>query len=129
MALNYAFKIEDGMFIYNCITYSSFIEIMDKDIEKIYEILNRLNSIHEQALTTGRLNIVYGDFTIIFNFEGSVRIKNISNWLNIKEEIPIIKRALRKYIKNYDKESVKGIIVKIKSLKKGSSNRIKEELK
>ena len=53
----------------------------------------------------------------------------MSNWLSIKEEVPIIKRELSKYIKEYDKDNVKDIIIKIKSLKKGSSNRIKEELK
>ena len=74
-------------------------------------------------------NIDCGCFTIIFDYDGNVRIKDISNWLSIKEEVPIVKKELSKYIKNYDKESVKDIIVKIKSLKKGSSNRIKEELK
>ena len=129
MALNYAFKIEDGMFIYNCITYSSFIEIMDKDIEKIYEILNKLNTIDEQALTIDEHNIDYSGFTIVFNFNGSISIKNVSNWLGIKEEVPIIKRELSKYIKKHNMVSIKYIIVKIKSLKRGSSNRIKEDLK
>ena len=72
---------------------------------------------------------IYNDFVTTFDFKGYVKIENTSNWLSIKEEIPIIKKELSKYIKNYDKESVKGIIVKIKSLKKGSSNRTKEELK
>ena len=129
MVLNYNFKIKDGMFAYNCITFSSFIKIMDKDIKKIYEILNELNTIYEQALTYGVHNIDYGGFTIVFNFNGSITIKNISNWLSIKEEVPIIKRELSKYIKKRNIESVKDIIVEIKSLKKGSSNRIKEELK
>ena len=129
MVLNYDFNIKDGMFKYDCITHSSYIEIRAKDIKKIYEILNRLDSIYKQSLTTGVQNIGYGCFTIIFNFEGDVRIKDISNWLDIKEEVPIIKKELSKYIKNYNTESVKDIIVKIKSLKKGSSNIIKEDLK
>ena len=129
MALNYDFNIKDGMFKYDCITHSSYIEIRAKDIKKIYEILNRLDSIYKQSLTTGVHNIDCGCFTIIFDFDGNVRIKEISNWLSIRQEVPIIKKELSKYIKNYDKESVKDIIVKIKSLKKGSSNRIKEDLK
>ena len=127
MVLNYDFNIKDGVFKYDCITYSSYIEIRAKDIKKIYEILNRLDSIYKQSLTTGVQNIDCGCFTIIFDFEGNVRIKNISNWLNIRQEVPIIKKELSKYIENYDKESVKDIIVKIKSLKKGSSNIIKED--
>ena len=127
MVLNYDFNIKDGVFKYDCITHSSYIEIRAKDIKKIYEILNRLDSIYKQSLTTGVQNIDYGCFTIIFDFEGNVRIKDISNWLNIEKEVPIIKKELSKYIKNYDKESVKDIIVKIKSLKKGSSNIIKED--
>ena len=127
MVLNYDFNIKDGVFKYDCITYSSYIEIRAKDIKKIYEILNRLDSIYKQSLTTGVQNIDCGCFTIIFDFEGNVRIKNISNWLNIRQEVPIIKKELSKYIKNCDKEPVKDIIVKIKSLKKGSSNIIKED--
>ena len=119
MVLNYDFNIKDGMFKYDCITHSSYIKIRAKDIKKIYEILNRLDSIYKQSLTTGVQNIDYGCFTIVFDFDGNVRIKDISNWLNIKEEVPIIKKELSKYIKNYDKESVKGILVQITSLKKG----------
>ena len=91
--------------------------------------MNRLDSIYKQYLTTGMHNIDYGCFTIVFDFDGAVRIKNISNWLSIKEEVPIIKGELRKYIKEYDKDNVKDIIIKIKSLNKGSSNIIKEDLK
>ena len=129
MVLNYDFNIKDGMFKYDCITHSSYIEIRAKDIKKIYEILNRLDSIYKQSLTTGVRNICCGCFTIIFDFEGDVKIQNISNWFSIKQEVPIIKKELSKYIKNYNTESVKDIIVKIKSLKKGSSNIIKEDLK
>ena len=129
MVLNYDFNIKDGMFKYNCIECGSYIKIKAKDIKKIYEILNRLDSIYKQSLTTGVHNIDCGCFTIIFDFDGNVRIRDISNWLSIKQEVPIIKKELRKYIKIYDKEPVKDIMVKIKSLKKGSSNRIKEELK
>ena len=129
MVLNYDFNIKNGMFKYDCITNSSYIEIRAKDMKKIYEILNRLDSIYKQSLTTGVQNIDYDCFTIIFDFYGNVRIKDISNWLSIKREVPIIKKELSKYIKNYDKESIKSIIVKIKSLNKGSSNIIKEDLK
>ena len=129
MVLNYDFNIKDGMFKYDCITHSSYFYIRTKDIKKIYEILNRLDSIYKQSLTTGMHNIDYGCFTIVFDFDGNVKIKNISNWLNVRQEIPIIKKELSKYIKNYDIESVKDIIVKIKSLKKGSGNIIKEDLK
>ena len=66
---------------------------------------------------------------MIFDFNGCVKIKNISNWLSIKGEVPIIKGELSKYIKKYDKDNVKDIIIKIKSLNKGSSNIIKEDLK
>ena len=129
MVLNYDFNIKDGVFKYNCITHGSYIKIRVKDIKKIYEILNRLKSINEQALTTGVHDIAYGDFTIIFDFDGCVTIKNISNWLSIRQEVPIIKKELSKYIEICNTGSVKDIIIKIKSLKKGSSNRIKEELK
>ena len=129
MVLNYKVCSKDGVFKYDCITHSSYIDIRAKDIKKIYEILNRLDSDYKQFRTTGVQNIDYGCFTIVFDFDGCVKIKDISNWLDIKQEVPIIKKELSKYIKNYYKESVKGIIVKIKSLKKGSSNRIKEELK
>ena len=129
MTLNYKVYLKDGVFKYDCITHSSYIDIRAKDMKKIYEILNRLDSIYKQFLTTGVKNIDYGCFTIVLDSDGCVKIKGISNWLNIRQEVPIIKKELSEYIKNYDKESVKGIIVKIKSLKKGSSNRIKEELK
>ena len=119
MTLNYDFNIKDGMFKYDCITCSSYIEIRVKDIKKIYEMLSRLDSIYKQSLTTGVQNICYDCFTIVFDFEGNVRIKNISNWLSIEAEVPIIKRELSKYIKEYDKENIKDIIIKIKSLKKG----------
>ena len=129
MLLNYDFNIKDGMFKYDCITYNSYLEISIKDIKKIYEILNRLDSIYKQSLTTGVQNIDYGCFTIVFDFDGNVKIKGISNWLRIKGEVPIIKGELSKYIKKYDKDNVKDIIIKIKSLNKGSSNIIKEDLK
>ena len=98
MVLNYDFNIKDGVFKYNCITHGSYIKIRVKDIKKIYEILNRLKSINEQALTTGVHDIAYGDFTIIFDFDGCVTIKNISNWLSIRQVVPIIKKELSKYI-------------------------------
>ena len=100
MVLNYDFNIKDGVFKYDCITHSSYIEIRAKDIKKIYEILNRLDSIYKQSLTAGVHNIDCGCFTIIFDYDGNVRIKDISNWLSIKEEVPIVKKELSKYIKN-----------------------------
>ena len=129
MVLNYNFNIKDGMFKYNCITYSSYIEICAKDIKKIYNILNRLDILQKRAKKAGTSNFVYNDSVIMFDFSGCIRIKNISNWLSIETEVPIIKKELSKYIKEYDKENIKDIIVKIKSLKKGSSNKIKEDLK
>ena len=122
MVLNYEFNIEDGMFKYSCITHSSYIEIRAKDIKKIYNILNRLDILQKRAKKAGTRVFVYDDFAIIFDFSGYIKIENISNWLSIETEVPIIKKELSKYIKNYDKESVKDIIIKIKSLKKGSSN-------
>ena len=129
MALNYKFNIKDGMFKYNCIYYHSYIEIKAKDIKKIYCILNKLDAIRKLAEKDGKKTFDYNGFRIVFHSNGCVSINTISNWLSIKEEVPIIKKELSKYIKIYDKESVKGIIVKIKSLKKGSSNKTKEELK
>ena len=128
MALNYKFDIKDGMFKYNCIEYHSYIEIEAKDIKKIYCILNKLDVIRKLAKKDGKKTFDYNGFRIIFNFNGCVAIYAISNWLSIKEEVPIIKRELSKYIKD-DKDNVKDIIIKIKSLKKGSSNIIKEDLK
>ena len=129
MVLDYEFYLKNGIFKYNCFAHGSYIEIRAKDIKKIYEILSRLDSIYKQSLTTGVQNIDYGCFTIVFDFDGNVKIKGISNWLRIKGEVPIIKGELSKYIKKYDKDNVKDIIIKIKSLNKGSSNIIKEDLK
>ena len=129
MVLNYDFNIKDGMFKYDCITHSSYIEIRAKDIKKIYDILNRLDILQKRAKKAGTSVCVYDDFAIIFDFSGYIEIENISNWLSIETEVPIIKKELSKYIKNYDKESVKDTMVKIKSLNKGSSNITKEELK
>ena len=119
MALNYDFNIKDGMFKYDCITHNSYIRIRAKDIKKLYNILNRLDALEKRAEKDGTSNCICNGFEIIFNFYGSVIIKNISNWLSIKEEVPIIKGKLSKYIKEYDKDNVKDIIIKIKSLKKG----------
>lgn len=129
MVLNYDFNIKDGMFEYYCITHNSNIEIRYKDIKKIYDVLNQLDALEKQAAKDGISNCICNGFEMIFDFSGRVKIKNISNWLYIRQEVPIIKKELSKYIKNYDKEPVKDIIVKIKSLKKGSSNIKKEELK
>ena len=129
MALNYKFNIKDGMFKYNSIEYHSYIEIKVKDIKKIYCILNKLDVIRKLAEKDGKKTFDYNGFRIIFDFNEYVAINTISNLLSIKVEVPIIKGELSKYIKKYDKEPVKDIIVKIKSLKNGSGNRIKEELK
>ena len=122
MVLNYDFNIKDGMFKYDCITHSSYIEIRCKDIKKIYDILNQLDILQERAKKAGIKSFVHNCFEMIFDFNECVKIKNISNWLSIRHEVPIIKKELSKYIKKYNIESVKDIIVKIKSLKKGSSN-------
>lgn len=129
MELNYNFNIKNGMFKYDCVYYSSYIKIKNKDTKKIYDILNRLDDIEKRAAKNGTRRYVCNGFVIIFDFDECFAIENLSNWLLIKEEVPIIKRELRKYIGKYNVKSVKDIIVKIKSLKKGSSNRIKEELK
>ena len=129
MVLNYEAYLKDGVFKYDCIAYGSYLEIGAKDIKKIYDILNRLDILQERAKKAGTRVFVYYDLAIIFDFSGYIKIKNISNWLSIETEVPIIKKELRKYIKNYNTESVKDIMVKIKSLKKGSSNIIKEDLK
>lgn len=129
MELSYYFNIEDGIFKYNCINHSSYIEIKAKDIKKIYCILNKLDVIRKLAEKDGKKTVDYNGFRIIFDSNRYVSINTISNWLSIKEEVPIIKGGLSKYIKEYDKENIKDIIIKIKSLKKGNSNIIKEDLK
>ena len=129
MALNYDFNIEDGMFKYDCITHNSYIRIRAKDIKKLYDILNRLDVLEKRAEKDGTRNCICNGFEITFNFNGCIKIKNISNWLSIRQEVPIIKGELSKYIKEHDKESIKDIIIKIKSLNKGSNNIIKEDLK
>lgn len=119
MMLNYDFNIKDGAFKYNCILHSSYIEIMTKDAKKIYDILNQLDVLEKQAAKDVTSSCICNGFEIIFDFGRCVKIKNISNWLDIKQEVTIIKKELRKYIKDYNTESVKNIIIKIKSLKKG----------
>ena len=129
MELKYKFNIKDGIFKYNCIEYDSYIEIKAKDIKKIYCILNKLDVIRKLAEKNREKTVDYNGFRIIFDFNGYAAINTISNWLSIKGEVPIIKGKLSKYIKEYDKDNVKDIIIKIKSLNKGSSNIIKEDLK
>ena len=129
MVLSYDFNIKDGMFKYNCIEHRSYIEIKAKDIKKIYCILSKLDIIRKLAEKDGKKTVDYNGFRIIFDFNRYVAINTISNWLSIKGEVPIIKRELSKYIKKCDKDNVKDIIIKIKSLNKGSSNIIKEDLK
>ena len=117
--LNYKIDFKDGMFKYNCVAYSSYLRIIDKYMKKIYNTLNKIDVIQEQAAKDGTKRIVYNGFEIIFDFNGYVSINAVSNWLSIKEEVPIIKRELSKYVKKYDTENIKDIIIKIKSLKKG----------
>ena len=119
MALSYEISIEDGMFKYDCINLSSCIKIRAEDIKKIYDILNRLDDIEKRAQKDGKTRYICNGFEMIFDFNGYVAINTVSNWLSISQEVPIIKRELRKYVKKYNIESVKDIIVKIKSLKKG----------
>ena len=129
MVLNYKVCFKDGIFKYDCSQHSSYIDISAKDIIKIYDILNRLDNIQKRAKKMEQKKIICKDFVIIFDFTGCFRIERASNWLTIDTEAPIIKKELSKYVKEYNKESIKNIIVKIKSLKKGSGNKIKEELK
>ena len=138
MTLTYKIDFKDGMFKYDCIPYSSYLKIRAEDMEKIYSILNKIDVLKKQYGKDGATRIDYNGFAIIFDYNGfaiifdcngSFAIQTTSNWLNIKEEVPIIKRELIKYIEKYDIEHIKDIIIKIKSLKKGSSNRIKEDLK
>ena len=129
MTLTYKIDFKDGMFKYDCIPYSSYLKIRAEDMEKIYSILNKIDVLKKQYGKDGATRIDYNGFAIIFDCNGSFAIQTTSNWLNIKEEVPIIKRELIKYIEKYDIEHIKDIIIKIKSLKKGSSNRIKEDLK
>ena len=129
MVLSYKVVLEDGIFKYKCSLHNSYLKIRMKDIKKIYNILKQLDIIYKLVKKTEGNNIVYGGFKIIFENYRCIRIEKVSNWLMIEDEVPIIKRELRKYIKEHDTKHIKDIIVKIKSLKKGSSNRIKEELK
>ena len=129
MVLNYKVYFENNVFKYCCVTHSSYLTISYKNIKKIYYILNKLDVLRKQAEKDGKKTLDYNGFRIIFDLRGYVAINNVSNWLNIEKEVPIIKRELSKYIKEYDKENIKDIIIKIKSLKKGSSNIIKEDLK
>ena len=129
MVLNYKIDFENGVFKYNCILYSSYLRIRDKDMGKIHGILNKIDVFREQHEKDRTKRFTYNGFEIILDSSGYFTIQNTSNWLDIKEEVPIIKRELIKYIKKYDTESVKDIIIKIKSLKGGSSNKIKEDLK
>lgn len=119
MVLNYKVCFKNNVFKYDCVTLSSYIEIRAKDIKKIYDILNLLDTLEKRAAKDGTSTCICNGFEIIFDFNRCVKIKNISNWLTTREEVPIIKRELSKYIKDYNTESVKNIIIKIKSLKKG----------
>ena len=89
MVLNYKVYFENNVFKYNCITYNSYLEIGYKDIKKIYGILNRLGVLQKQAGKAGIKKLVCNDFVIIFDFLGSIVIERASNWLNIKNEVPI----------------------------------------
>ena len=129
MTLNYKIDFKNCVFKYNCILYSSYLKIGAEDMGKIHGILNKIDLFREQYEKDGTKRFTYNGFEIILDSSGCFSIQNTSNWLDIKEEVPIIKKELIKYIKKYDIEHIKDIIIKIKSLKKGSSNRIKEKLK
>lgn len=120
MSLNYKFIFEDDVFKYNCSWYCSYLKGNLKKAKEIYEIFKRLNVIHELARKTETDKISYNGFTIVFNCRGDVKIKGFSNWLSTKEEVPIIERELRQHIERCVSESIKDIIVGIKSLKKGA---------
>ena len=49
MELSYKIYLKDGVFKYNCVNYSSYIKIKDKDTKKIYNILNILDDIEKLA--------------------------------------------------------------------------------
>ena len=119
MWLEHKFGLEKGIFKYSCDMFSSYLRVDFKNIKKVYEILKRLDVIHKQAKETRTVEIVFNGFKIKFDRDYCVKIENISNWLEIKKEVPIIKRELSRYVGRYPEESVKDIIVKIKSLKKG----------
>ena len=119
MELNYKICLKDGVFKYDCPSHSSTLKIVNKKIKQIYNILNKLYVLQEQAAKTGTKRFVYNGFVIIFDFNGYFAIKDFSNWLSIEKEVPIIKKELSEYIKDYNTESIKNIIIKIKSLKKG----------
>ena len=129
MVLNYKVYFENNVFKYGCVKHGSYLTISYKNIKKIYCILNKLDFIRKLAEKDGKNTFDYNGFRILFDIDRCVAINTISNWLSIKGEVPIIKGELSKYIKEYDKDNVKDIIIKIKSLNKGSSNIIKEDLK
>ena len=119
MVLNYKIDFKNGVFKYNCIPYSSYLGIRAEDMEKIYGILNNIDVLKKQYEKDATRMFNYNGFVIIFDSSGCFSIQNSSNWLDIKEEVPIIKKELIKYIKKCSIEHVKDIIIKIKSLKKG----------
>ena len=129
MGLNYKVYFENNIFKYECAEYDSYLRISYKNIKKIYYILNKLDVLQKRAEKARKETLDYDKFRIRFDVNEYVAINTVSNWLNIEKEVPIIKKELMKYIKECDKENIKDIIIKIKSLKKGSSNIIKEELK
>ena len=81
--------------------------------------MKRLDVIYKQAKETRTGETFFNGFKIKFDRDCYFKIENISNWLKIKTEVPIIKRELSRYIEECTIESIKDIIVKIKSLKKG----------
>ena len=118
MGVEYKFGLEKGIFKYSCDRLCSYLRVDFKNIKKVYEILKRLDVIYKQAKATRTREIVFNGFKIKFD-NIYVKIENISNWLEIRTEVPVIVRILNRYIGEYTIESVKDIIVKIKSLKKG----------
>ena len=129
MDLNYDFNIKDGMFKYKCHSQGSHLYFNLKYIEDIYNIFLNLNILYNNAKKNNTNRIIYKNMVIIFSGRSFVKIEEFSNWLDIEIELNTIKSLLKKYYKREKSSSIKNIIVKIKSLKKGSSNIIKEELK
>lgn len=128
MGLVYKFNNEDGTFAYHCETFSSYLRFDLKYIKTMYNTFEELDKLYRKAKENRTNGIDCGGFIIQFDGRNYFKILNYSNWIRIEEEVPIIKSIIEKYYKK-DAETIKDIIVKIKSLREGSSNKIKEELK
>lgn len=128
MGLVYEFNDEDRAFAYHCETYSSYLRFDLKYIKTMYNIFNKLDKLYKKVEKNRTNRIDCGGFIIQFDKRDYFKILDYSNWIRTEDEAPIIKSIIEKYYKK-DTETIKDIIVKIKSLREGSSNKIKEELK